>query len=391
MEIPEGLDAPNDRREYFCKLAKSLYGLKQASRCWSQTLTRLLAKHDLKPCNADASVYTGTVDGEIVILVLFVDDGLVLAKSRVALNSLIDILRSNFEITMSDPDVFVGVQIERDENTRNMFIHQGLYTHSVLKRFKMLDSNPVCTLMDTGVDLSVSEGESEMNERMPFRELIGSLMFLANVTRPDISFAVNVLSRFLNNYSESHWQAAKRILRYLRGTIEYGIMYVCDKEAVTLSCYSDADYAGDVSTRRSTTGYIFKMCDGPVSWCAQRQRTVSLSTTEAEYVAAGSASREVVWLRRLLEEVECLCSGPTVLNVDNQSAIRLIKNPEFHKRTKHIDIQHHYVRELYESGEISVSYVSSEEQLADLFTKPLPRCTYERLRGAIGMCEKPKD
>ena len=133
------------------------------------------------------------------------------------------------------------------------------------------------------------------------------------------------------------------------------------------------------------------MCDGPVSWCAQRQRTVSLSTTEAEYVAAGSASREVVWLRRLLEEVECLCSGPTVLNVDNQSAIRLIKNPEFHKRTKHIDIQHHYVRELYESGEISVSYVSSEEQLADLFTKPLPRCTYERLRGAIGMCEKPKD
>ena len=233
MEIPEELDAPNDRREYVCKLAKSLYGLKQASRCWSQTLARLLAKHDLKPCNADASVYTGTVDGEIVILVLFVDDGLVLAKSRVALNSLIDILRSNFEITMSDPDVFVGVQIERDENTRNMFIHQGLYTHSVLKRFKMLDSNPVCTLMDTGVDLSVSEGESEMNERMPFRELIGSLMFLANVTRPDISFAVNVLSRFLNNYSESHWQAAKRILRYLRGTIEYGIMYVCDKEAVT--------------------------------------------------------------------------------------------------------------------------------------------------------------
>ena len=161
MEIPKGLDASNDRRQYVCKLAKSLYGLKQASRCWSQTLARLLAKHDLKPCNADASVYIGTVDEEILILVLFVDDGLVLAKSRVALNLLIDILKSNFEITMSDPDVFVGVQIERDEHTRSMFTHQGLYMHSVLKRFNMLDSN-------------VSEGESEMNERVPFRELIGS-------------------------------------------------------------------------------------------------------------------------------------------------------------------------------------------------------------------------
>ncbi|XP_033230350.1 secreted RxLR effector protein 161-like [Belonocnema kinseyi] len=169
-------------------------------------------------------------------------------------------------------------------------------------------------------------------------------MFLAIVSCPDIAYAVNVVSRYLSEYTESHWQAVKRILRYLIGTADFGIMYKSCGSKLELRGYSDADYAGDVVMRRSTTGYVFMLAGGPITWSSQRQKLVTLSTTETEYFAAATATKEAVWLRKLLDDIGFQAAGASALFVDNQSAIKLIKNPEFHKRTKHIDVRYHFIR-----------------------------------------------
>ena len=212
------------------------------------------------------------------------------------------------------------------------------------------------------------------------------LMFAAIVSRPDIMHAVGVVSRFLENHTNMHWNAVKRIIKYLNGTINYSIKYESSC-SYNLVGYADADYAGDSQTRRSTTGYIFKLCNGPVTWASKLQRSVALSTTEAEYVAASNATKECIWLQQLLSDIKEDISKPTTVFIDNQSAIRLIKNPEFHSRTKHIDVSFHFVREKFENGLIFPKYVASCEQQADLFTKALPKNTFEKLRDALGVKE----
>lgn len=184
----------------------------------------------------------------------------------------------------------------------------------------------------------------------------------------------------------SHWHAVQRIFKYLKETRDYGILYQnSSNNKCNLIGYSDSDFASDLDTRRSTSGYIFLLTNGPVTWRSRRQNVVSLNTTEAEYIAASLASKEVLWLRKFLSDIGYECVGPTKLKVDNESAIKLIKNPEFHSRTKHIDIQYHFIRENYENKIIDVVYVPSEDQLADIFTKPLPRVRFANLRSGIGV------
>ncbi|XP_043286933.1 secreted RxLR effector protein 161-like [Venturia canescens] len=217
----------------------------------------------------------------------------------------------------------------------------------------------------------VNDEEKVSMQEMPYREAVGCLMFAAILTRPDIMYAVSQVSRFLNNPGKEHWKAVKRILRYIQGTKYMGIKY--SGSHIDFTAYSDADFAGDVDTRRSTTGYITLMAGGPVIWSSHRQKCISRSTTEAEYVAASDASQEVTWLRILLQELCVDLKNPTPLHMDNQSAIRLTKNTEHHKKTKHIDIKYHYIRECVEHGAIKIIYVCTEEQLADILTKAVPR------------------
>lgn len=195
-------------------------------------------------------------------------------------------------------------------------------------------------------------------------------------------YAVAVVSRYLNNPGRDHWLAVKRILRYIKGTIDYGIIYDGSRDRKLIG-FTDADYAGDPDTRRSTSGYIFTICGGPVSWMSQRQKIVAMSTTEVEYIAASDATKEVIWLRHLLESVGAVSNDPTMMKVDNQGAIKLIKNPEFHKRTKHIDIRFHFIREKYDEGQIEVSYVPSSDQLADIMTKALSKELFLKLRSLL--------
>lgn len=206
--------------------------------------------------------------------------------------------------------------------------------------------------------------------------------YLVAATRPDIAFAVNKSARVMDKPTEKDWQNIKRILRYLKGTYNYGITY--QKTNCDLKVYSDADFAGDIHTRRSTTGIVSIISGGAVSWTSQLQKTIALSTTEAELVASSEGAKELIWLKRLLGELTEVNNSPP-LYVDNASTVKLGKNPEFHKRTKHIDVRHFYVRERVLAGDITLEHIESSNQLADILTKPLDRCRFEFLRKKIGI------
>jgi len=181
------------------------------------------------------------------------------------------------------------------------------------------------------------------------------------------------------------------VFRYLKGTIDMGILYDGSVKNACLQGYSDADYAGDLDTRRSTSGYLFLLANGAVTWGSSRQRTVSLSTTEAEYIAACESVKEGIWLTQLMNDIGYERLDPLTINIDNQSAIKLIKNPEFHKRSKHIDIRYHFIREKFMSGLINVEYVASKDQIADILTKILSKELFRNLRTRMGICEKGTD
>ncbi|CAB0040794.1 unnamed protein product, partial [Trichogramma brassicae] len=295
-----------------------------------------------------------------------------------------DILESRFEITTSEATNFLGIQIERDRERGQMHLCQSQYAIKILKRFNMFDANPVSTPFEKGTCLT-SPTESPSSTNYPYREAIGSLMFLTNVTRPDLSFSVNYLSRFLEKHARNHCEALKRVMRYIKGTINHGIVYKRSNGGDKLLGFSDSDFAGDADTRRSTTGYIFMLASGPITWSTQRQSSVALSSTEAEYVAAAAATKEIIWLRKLMQDLGFHDAKPTTLHVDNMSAIQLIRNPVFHKKTKHIEVKHHFVREKFQSGVVEIQHVPSESQLADILTKALPRVQHQNLCNAIGV------
>lgn len=264
----------------------------------------------------------------------------------------------------------------------------------------MEDANPISIPADPNHELSalVQAGASDELTTAPYREAVGSLMYLSVATRPDIIFAVNQASRYLEKPTTTHWEGVKRILKYLKGTIDYALQYECGQEKELLA-YSDADYAGDIQTRRSTTGYALKFASGTISWNSQRQQSVdavnstsveALSTTDSEYMAACQTAKQTVWVQRLIKELLVVTSIKTTLLLDNQSATCLIKNPVSHKRVKHIDVRFHYVRERYEERAFELQYTSSKEQHADILTKALPRQLHAYHLKALGVLEKRK-
>lgn len=384
MKPPPGLDYKDG---FVCKLEKSLYGLKQSPRCWNKKFSTFLQNFGFKASTADKCVYTGFVKDIKVLLVIYVDDGLIFSSQTSAIDTVLDQLSNCFEVKIiEEANYFVGIEIKRDLKQGKMFLKQSSYIKDIIKRFAMEDANPVSMPEDQHSNLAAMEDSKLVDNSVPYRQAVGSLMFLATVTRPDISHAVGVASRFLNSPNNAHWNAVKRIIRYLIGTPNHGIEF--DKNGNTNLCgFTDSDYASDTQTRRSTSGYVYKLCNGPITWSSKRQPTVTLSTTEAEYVAAAQATKEAIWLQKLLLDIQEEVTKPTILNVDNQSSIKLIRNPEFHNRTKHIDIQYHFVREKYEDGHIVPIYVNTLEQQADILTKALPRNRFQELRRKLGIVE----
>lgn len=375
---PIGYDDESGR---VCKLSKSLYGLKQASRCWNKKFTSFMREFDFKASESDPCVFVYTGANGMMVLAIYVDDGLIAAENEEAIGPVIEYLRREFEIKFFDAKYFLGLEIDIRPGG-SVHVSQGAYARKVLDRFHMMNCNPVSTPCDNAQNLGdfVADGKLDF----PYREAVGSLMYLAVATRPDISFAVGNVSRYLEKPAEAHENAVKRILKYIRGTIDMGICFESENDLVFRG-YSDADYAGDVETRRSTSGYVFMFGNGIISWCSERQKSVALSTTESEYIAASHAVKELVWLKRLLSELLLVEMDAPIFFMDNQSAIRLVKNPEFHKRTKHIDVRFHFIREKFEDGTFDLEYVPSNEMVADILTKALPKDRHRYLCMLMGI------
>jgi hypothetical protein len=377
MEQPEGY---NDGSQRVCKLLRSLYGLKQSPRCWNKRFKYVLMNLEFQESTADPCLYFRITGNDKIILVLYVDDGIVAATNRQSINIFLDKLKEEFQITVDTLGCFLNVQIERSIDG-TIHITQKRYIEDVLRRFRMDSANPVSTPIEKCEPLGITEESTSTSA--PYREAVGCLMYLAVATRPDIAFAVAYVSRFLEKPKERHWSAVKRIFKYLRGTSALGIRYDALGNA-QLEAYSDSDFASDPDTRRSVSGIVFKYSGGAIVWASRRLQSVSLSTTEAEYVAASEAAKDVVWLTRLFNEIAPFDATP-VLQVDNASAIKLAKNPIFHKRSKHIDVRAHFVRELVEEGKLIIEHIASKDQVADLLTKPIPSTQFRRLRDKIGL------
>lgn len=276
---------------------------------------------------------------------------------------------------------YLGIEVHQGHN--GITLRQAAYATKLLERSGMQDCNSALAPMETRLKLSKDSNSPTVNAT-EYRRVIGGLRYLVH-TRPDLAFAVGYLSRFMEKPHEVHLAAVKRLLRYVAGTREHGLHYTKQEGALRLVGYSDADMAGDIDTRRSTSGVIFFLGTSPITWQSAKQKVVAMSSCEAEYIAAAIAARQGVWLVRLLFDLVRVEPGAPRLKVDNQSAIALIKNPVFHDRSKHIETKYHYIRDCVDRGRIAVEKVSTERQLADILTKALGRVRFQELRVMIGV------
>ena len=377
MQQPEGYE---QGQELVCRLKKSLYGLKQGPRCWQERFGGFLQKHNFQVSEADPCLYIRERNGKKILLVVSVDDGLAAATGTQDLEEFLDELKSEFKIVSGKAGCFLGLEIKKQEN--GLKISQQGYATRILERFRFLDCKAVSTPLLKNSQISTAGKESETTS-FPYRQAIGALMYLMLGARPDLAFSIRFLSRTLENLTNENIAQVKRVFRYISGTINLGIVYRKQKKRI-LECYSDADFGGCKKTGRSTSGIIIIFASGTMSWKSQRQAMVAISTTEAEIVAANEAAKEIIWLKRLFQEIDRLDRAP-ILQVDNTAAMRLAQNPEFHRRTKHIANKHFFIREKIAEGEFGIDQISTEEQLADMMTKPILSTRLRILCNKIGL------
>ena len=321
-----------------------------------------------------------------VILGVYVDDIIPVSNDPAMLKAEKAALCERFEmIDQGEIHYLLGLSIKRDRESRTLTISQPNYTEKVLRKFEMENCKPVSTPLEPGRKFQQLSSSDEPLDIQTYQQAIGCLTYMSTTTRPDMAATVGVFSQYMSKPSKDHWLGVKRVLRYLKGTLNYGLKFSVHGEQTELNGYSDADWAGDVDTRRSTSGYVFQFGNGTISCSSRKQPTVAKSSTEAEYVALSSATQEAIWLRRLMKDFGKQMDAPTTIYEDNQGAIELARNAKYHSQTKHIDICHHFVRERVVSNEIRVIYCRTEDMVADIMTKGLPKPTFEKLRDLLSM------
>lgn len=391
MYIPQGFEKFEGK---ICKLNKALYGLKQSPQAWNTTLTQHLVKQGFKQLKTDSCIFKNKTN--TVFISIHVDDGLVVFKCKTELDKLINLLGKDFDIkTEVNPTDYLGIEIKR--GVSYIKISQSKYTDNVLKTFNMYDAKSVETpMIPENVSGNIFEtGENQIEViNFPYRKAVGSLLYLSNKTRPDIAFATNVVSRHLDNPDKSDVIKVKRILRYLKGTMSDGIIFE-KSGTLNLNAYSDADYGGDLDTRRSTTGYVIFIGNSPVCWSSRRQHLVATSSAESELMAAFDCVKTLAYMRNLMLELideykeNILYVNHNRLFIDNQSTIKLIKNGVNGKRSKHMDIRFHFIKEKVERNKVEIKYISTDRQIADILTKPLQKIKFNfhkqnlALRGCV--------
>ena len=382
MEQPPGFEDPI-HPDYVCEVRRSLYGLKQSPRQWNQELHHALIKLGLQHSKYDPTLYFKLHNNKLLgALAIHVDD-LAIVGEPTFVDDIISSLGKEFKIG-ADEDLhhFLSMKFTRDVDNREIFLSQTHYIDDVLLRFTNGSVTTVQTPTDGHFKDLMRKTPDEKASPGPYSELIGSLLWVSQCTRPDVAFSVNKLSQFLKDPSASHWAAAIRVLNYL-GTTKHLRLRL----GGSLSCcgYSDSDWAEDREDRRSTSAYTYRIGVGAISWKSRKQATVSLSSTEAEYKALSDSCKEGLWLRNVLSELHLRPKDALPMHVDNEGAEALANNPEHHSRTKHIHARHHFVRECVRDKLIVILHVSTSDMLADMLTKPLPRVLLQHHREMFGV------
>lgn len=373
---PEGFDDGTGR---VCKLHKAMYGLKQSGREWNRCLDAALLSFGLKKSDEDPCVYFAA--GGDLIVAIYVDDFLIFFKDPTIRDELKLKLSTKFHMKdMGRARTCVGMTIDYERDF--ISISQETYANDVLKRFGMADCKSVGSPCDPSQKLISGSDELDGEADVPYREAVGSLLFLVQGTRPDLAFAVSNVSRFNDKHNSTHWVAVKRIMRYLRGTSGYRIAYR-RKSLGPISGFVDADYGNEIEERRSFSGYVFLLAGGAITWSSKRQSTVAASSTEAEYMAMAYAAKEALWLVRVIQQFQPL--DHVVMWCDNQSAMTVASRVAFSPRIKHVDIAYHFYRQHVRDGLIVLKYVASGENVADCLTKPVGKGKIEFGASGFGL------
>ena len=388
MRQPEGFVATG-QEHLVCKLKRSIYGLKQSPHCWNTVLDQDQLKNmGFVQSASDPCVYKDS-GGEMFLIGVYVDDIILAGKSDKRIKEVKMALAAKFDIKdMGRLHYFLGMKILQDEQTGNVWIGQPVYVESVLKKFGMDNSKPVSTPIDPSTKLTKATDDEQSVDQHLYQSAIRSLLYLSGGTRPDITFSVSNLAKFSAKPSKHHWAAIKCVMRYLKGTINFGILYT-KQESKDFVAYSDADWAGDLDDRKSTSGYLFQISGGVVSWRSIKQSSVTLSTAEAEYITLASTAQEAVWLRQLTTELGSGSTKATTIFEDNQAAISMSKNPQFHGRAKHISIKYHFIHEQVSDGTVTLKYCPTQSMVADMLTKGLQRDQFTKLCQMSGIVSIP--
>ena len=399
VKVPHDYTNPKSPR-VICRLRKALYGLKQALRVWSDTLKEFLKQHNFLPLNADQSVFC---DGKTIIAI-YVNNLLITGPNTKTNKDIKTALSKRFQITDLGPMAhYLEMQLNKDRPQRILWLSQRAYLKKILKDHNFLNSKPMFTSMNTGTKLKAAPAGyiAKSEFKHIYQSAVDSLMYTMLETRPDIAYAVFVVNRYAFNPTKNHWTTVKRIFRYLKDTLHLRLTF--SSLLRPLANWTDANWAGDNNTRRFISDYIFNLDNAAITWFSKRQPTIALSICETKYMSQTQAVKEAIWLFDLLNELDT-SSMPinidegliafeifepvyslvaTIIYCDNQGTQALAKNFINHSRMKHMDIQHHFVREKIAEGQIQLKHVPTQNQIADGLIKPLPRNAFEKFRNAL--------
>ena len=378
-----------DSKGKVCRLRKGLYGLKQSARVWNQRIGERIKQSGMFATNGDPSVWVN--QDRRLILALYVDDIVRFAHNMHAMHWIKDILTTNFNMKDLGPvSTILGVRVRRDRAQRMLWIDQAHYVGDILKEYQYEKCKPLQTPAE-GYEYfrPVGAGDVPFADTTRYQRALGELNWLVRGTRADLAFVTHKLSQCCHQPCERHWTGVQQVFRYLKSSQDVTLTYRRDNSK--LRGYSDADFASGSADRKSTMGYVFMLGGAAVTWASRKQQAISTSTTEAEYIGLCNAAKEAVWIRNFLQEIGMNkhigeMQARRILG-DNQGALRLVANPEFHAKSKHIDVQYHYVRELLEDGTIEVGYVPTSEMAADCLTKPLKKVQLKANLDTLGLKE----
>jgi hypothetical protein len=379
MQIPPDFDIAQTEGKVL-RLHRSLYGLKQSPRAWFDRFRRAILQLGYKQSNADHTMFYKRNVSRVAILIVYVDDIVITGDDDAGIRDLKLHLTREFEVKdLGQLRYFLGIEVSR--SSKGIYLSQRKYILDLLSEVGMLGCRPALTPIEQNHRLTSESGQPV--DRAQYQRLVGRLIYLSH-TRPDIAFAVSVVSQFMHDPKTHHMDAVVRIIRYLKGNPGRGLLYKSNGN-LQVECYTDADWAGSLDDRRSTSGYCTFVGGNLVTWRSKKQNVVARSTAEAEFRSMAHGICEVMWLKIILTELGLFQAKPLMLYCDNKAALDIAHNPVQHGRTKHIEIDRHFIKEKLDQGIICMPYVSSSNQLADMLTKGLPEKLFSRLCCKMGI------